>query len=457
MIIDMWCDHCNRETEELRCSICGGETREDIPAVVFWCPNCNIPILESHSSSTMDCPVCGNKAKYLCADLRPVFPEERLLLECVNGTPLKYVNDSVWACGSKYYINGKPKGVSQSVFESADVADIIDALAEHHGRNSYGTFNKYKNLFIEANRNHLGAIVDEACEFIRSEAQLYPVENIVISFSGGKDSTVSADLAVRALSNPYLVHIFGDTTLEFPATLEYADRFKKNHSLAIFKTARNNEQLFYDVAKIIGPPARMMRWCCSMFKTGPISRVLTSMYKNEKILTFYGIRKRESVSRSKYNRTEDNAEAIKIQRQTVSSPVFFWGDLEIWLYILSEEIDFNDAYRLGYDRVGCWCCPNNNPRAQFLSRVHMSEESKRWRSFLIEFAVRIGKPDPEVYVDEGWWKARQGGNGLAASKSVKVKAGLCANEEHAFVYALERPYSDEFEGLFTPLGIQSID
>ena len=49
---------------------------------------------------------------------------------------------------------------------------------------------------------------------------------------------------------------------------------------------------------------------------------------------------------------------------------------------------FNEAYRLGYDRVGCWCCPNNNQRAQFLSRIYMPEQSKKWRDFLIRFAKR---------------------------------------------------------------------
>lgn len=95
----------------------------------------------------------------------------------------------------------------------------------------------------------------------------------MISFSGGKDSTATADVVVKALSNPNLVHIFGDTTLEFPSTIEYARRFRENHPQAIFEIARNDEQVFYDVCEDIGPPARMMRWCCSMFKTGPITRV----------------------------------------------------------------------------------------------------------------------------------------------------------------------------------------
>lgn len=197
----------------------------------------------------------------------------------------------------------------------------------------------------------------------------------------------------------------------------------------------------------------MMRWCCSMFKTGPISRVINSMYNNQQILTFYGIRKSESVSRSKYNRVEENTESVKIQQQTVASPIFFWVDADIWLYILSEKIDFNEAYRLGYDRVGCWCCPNNNQRAQFLSRVYMPEQSKKWRNFLVSFAKKIGKPDPEEYVDSGNWKARQGGNGLASAGDVKLKFTNCTTEDHAKIYRLTRPFDDELVGMFVPFGI----
>ena len=54
-------------------------------------------------------------------------------------------------------------------------------------------------------------------------------EKIVLSFSGGKDSTVTADVVVKALSNPSLVHIFGNTTLEFPSTVAFAERYRENH------------------------------------------------------------------------------------------------------------------------------------------------------------------------------------------------------------------------------------
>ena len=450
----MWCKKCNIETNEKICPVCGCDTVEDLPVEIYWCNDCAIPVI--HTSNAADkgtCPVCAGKTHYLTSDLRPVFPEERLLLAVLlDKEPDRFMNRSIWAVGSRYYVDGKSMSISAKTFEMANADEIASKVSKCAELIDYTAFNDNIRLFIRANEHRLAYLKDEAFSFVRHAAERFKEENIVISFSGGKDSTVTADVVTKALSNPSLVHIFGNTTLEFPATIEYADRFRDNHPLAIFMIAKNDEQVFYDVCKDIGPPARMMRWCCSMFKTGPITRVINSLYRSQQILTFYGIRKSESVSRSKYNRIEDDSESVKIQQQTVASPIFFWKDIDIWLYIMAEEIDFNSAYRLGYDRVGCWCCPNNNQRAQFLSRIYMAEESKRWREFLIDFAKRIGKPDPEIYVDSGKWKARQGGNGLPSAGDVKIRFTNCTSEEHAKIYRLVRPFNDELVGMFVPFG-----
>ena len=450
----MWCKNCNIETNEDMCPICGETTVEDIPVEVYWCEECKIPIVQNVSQADKGiCPVCGNQTKYMAADLRPVFPEERLLLELLLGKkPYDYIEKSVWSANSRYYIDGESVVISSKTFQTADTDYLIKEIEKYKLENSYEAFNKHISNFILANKSRLDYLKDEAFDFVRKTASEFEEEKIVVSFSGGKDSTVTADIAVKALSNPSLVHIFGNTTLEFPSTVAYAERYRENHPQAIFLTAKNEEQVFYDVCEDIGPPARMMRWCCSMFKTGPITRVINSLHRNQQILTFYGIRKSESVSRSKYNRVEDDAESVKIQQQTVASPIFFWKDIDIWLYMLSENVDFNDAYRLGYDRVGCWCCPNNNQRAQFLSRIYMPEQSKKWRNFLIDFAKRIGKEDAEVYVDTGKWKARQGGNGLRAAGDVKIKFTNCTTEEHAKIYRLVRQFDDELVGMFVPFG-----
>lgn len=341
----MWCKNCNIETNEDRCPICGTTTVEDLPSKIYWCSHCNTPIIQTVNQVDEGmCPICHAKAKYLCTDIRPVFPEERLLIECLLGKhPNEWVKSSVWASSSRYYIDGKPIPISTSLFASADTDKLLVQIRESSPENSYRFFDTHIAHFIEANKVRLNSLKEEAFVFIQNTAKRFPRENIVLSFSGGKDSTVTADLAIKALSDPSLVHIFGDTTLEFPYTTDYAKRYVENHPFAIFQIAKNDEQVFYDVCEDIGPPARMMRWCCSMFKTGPISRVINSMYRNQQILTFYGIRKFESVSRSKYNRVEENTESVKIQQQTVASPIFFWIDADIWLYILSEGIDFNEA------------------------------------------------------------------------------------------------------------------
>lgn len=449
----MWCKSCNRKTDNKICEICGEPTVEDIPVEIYWCSHCNSPIIKSADTlNDKVCPECGNKIKYLSSDLRPVFPAERLLLEIIKKTPMKYRNDSVWCLNNRYYINGEPITVSFSKSLTLNIDLIQKELEKYSKDNKDNAFQKYINKFISINKERLSYLKDEAFRFVQDSVKDYPPENIVISFSGGKDSTVVADLVVRALSNPGLVHIFGDTTLEFPLTYDYIERFRLNNPKIILKKSKNRDQYFYDVCEDIGPPSRVMRWCCTMFKTGPITRILTNLYRDKKLLTFYGIRKCESVSRSKYNRIEDNAASIKIKKQVVASPIFYWKDIDIWLYMLSEKIDFNEAYRLGYDRVGCWCCPNNNDRAVFLSKIYMPQESTKWRDFLIKFAKHVGKPDPEVYVDTGKWKARQGGNGLKAAEDVKIKFNNCTAEDNAKIYQLNKPIEDDFYSLFTPFG-----
>lgn len=448
----MWCTNCNKASYSDVCEVCGGKTQQDTPIELYWCDSCRVPVIrELSDTSPMICPSCGKPIRYLAKDLRPVFPEERLLLEVIKGNPLSYLHSSVWASGSRYYIDGKTANLSIETLKKISAEEVVETLSQYKDKNDYSFFNENINVFINCNRERLDSIKNEATSFVVEQVKRFPNHKLVISFSGGKDSTVVADIVTRALSDPSIVHIFGDTTLEFPTTYEYVSRFRKSNPMAIVKTAKNKEQDFYSVCDEIGPPARMMRWCCTMFKTGPITKVLNSMFKDSKILTFYGIRKHESVSRSKYDRVANGAN-VKIQKQTVAAPIFYWTDIEVWLYMLAEDVDFNDAYRLGYDRVGCWCCPNNTIRSQLLAKVYMPDRAKKWRDYLIDFAKRLGKPDPEVYVDDGFWKARQGGNGLAAAEDVKIRYTNCTAEDHAKIYKLNKPITDEFYYLFVPFG-----
>ncbi|MBZ9634598.1 phosphoadenosine phosphosulfate reductase family protein [Clostridium sp. FP1] len=442
-MIKYHCEECDIDCETSECSVCGLRTEKK--STMFWCKHCNVPIYEEQ------CSLCGQTGKYMTTDLRPVFPEERLLLEILIGEPFKYENSSVWnGAGNRYIIDGEKLRVSIAGLMKSDAKKVVEEIEIHKNQNSYKYFNENIKKFIEANRKRLNSIVSEAMEFTKKSAEDYGLDEMFISFSGGKDSTVIQDLVVKALSKPEIIHIFGDTTLEFPMTMEYMKRFRENNRKTPMITAKNKDKNFESMCEIVGPPSRVMRWCCIIFKTGAITRKIDVAFKNKKrLLTFYGIRRSESTSRNRYEREADSP---KITKQKVVSPIIDWYDFDIWLYILTTGIDFNDAYRLGYSRVGCWCCPNNSLWAQYLSSIYMPDQYKKWRDFLISFATKIGKPDAETYVDEGKWKARQGGNGIELSKNTFLSFKPCATEEKSFNYELKRPITEQIYELFKPFG-----
>ena len=52
-------------------------------------------------------------------------------------------------------------------------------------------------------------------------------------------------------------------------------------------SARNNKKNFEELCEVVGPPSRVMRWCCTVFKTGAITRKISATFKNKtNILTF---------------------------------------------------------------------------------------------------------------------------------------------------------------------------
>ena len=439
------CRNDNIKTKSSTCPVCGERTELE-KSDIYWCDNCNVPLFQS------ECECCSGKGTRITTDIRPVFPEERLLLEILlDKIPGTYEKDSVWNCsGNKYLINGKRIKFSVKELKNKDV-DYIRSKYEEASKNiSYEYFEQYADKFVQANRSRYEFIVREAVDYIKNSTKDYTAKDMYVSFSGGKDSTVTSDIVMRALSEPKILHIFGDTTLEFPETMRYVDRFKKEHPQTPVLSSRNKDKDFEELCKLVGPPSRVMRWCCTIFKTGAIQRKIKTLFRNKnKIITFYGIRRSESASRSKYER---ETEGSKITKQITISPIIDWMDFDVWLYMLTTKIDFNYAYRLGYARVGCWCCPNNSGWSEFLSKIHMPQQSERFRQMLIDFAKQIGKPDPEVYVYDGKWKARQGGNGVDYAKKTAVSFEPCALEENAFNYELQRPISEQLYELFKPFG-----
>ena len=443
------CHNCqDLECETSVCPVCGNRA-EILESSVFYCPHCEAPSYDSY------CSLCGSECEYIGSDLRPVFPQERLLLEILLGEPFKYANSSVWNVGSnRYVIDGVKKNIPyKELREKNDPIKVIEELKKHEYSNIEYIKDFYNSKtivnFVKINKAHLNVITHEAVNYIRDISEGKTEAEMFVSFSGGKDSTVVSDLVLNALGKN-IIHIYGDTTLEYPTSAIYVKRFRKTHPLIPLLTAKNKDQDFNNLCEVIGPPSRVMRWCCTVFKTGAITKKIDSTFKDVKqLLTFQGIRRNESLSRSKYDRDSNDS---KIMKQISANPIIDWLDFDVWLYLISNNVDFNDAYKQGFSRVGCWCCPNNSAWSEFLSAIYMNEEYTKFRNILYTFAEKIGKPDWKVYIDDGEWKKRQGGNGLDISKKSVVAFKPCALEENTYNFDLTKPISEDLYKFFKPFG-----
>lgn len=448
------CKKCNDlEVETSVCPVCGERT-EILTSEIYYCEKCNCPSFDKK------CSICHSECKKIGSDLRPVFAKERLLIEVLLEKPMEFAGKSVWSTSSNtYWINGEKVKVVLNDLKRKNNEKVIETLKLYSEENRHyedlDTSNEHINKFIESNKYRLNTITDEACSYVRNISQKFDDTSMFVSFSGGKDSTVTSNLVMKSLGTEKILHIYGDTTLEYPSSKQYIQKFRQRYPETPLLIAKNKDQDFNNLCEIVGPPSRVMRWCCTVFKTGSITKKIEQTFQNKnQLLSFQGIRRNESTSRSKYDRDSLNS---KILKQVSASPIIDWLDFDVWLYILSNGLPFNEAYKQGFTRVGCWCCPNNSSWSEYLASIYMPEEYQNWKNLLYTFAKKVGKEDWQEYIDNGNWKARQGGNGLEYSKNTVVSFKPCVLEENSYNFDLQRPISEELYTLFKPFGLLNFE
>lgn len=416
-----------------------------------YCESCNMPIWDVDEEEK--CNVCGSHIERYYGDVVPVFIEEKLLLSVIFNEEI--YKKTVWCIGhNRYLIDNESIGLSINDIDS--IQDIREGYYKLLKNVNMEVLLQQENMllckFVSGNKKRFEELELEGHKYVKKVYKDYEDRISFVSFSGGKDSIVVSDIVRQALSKNDILHVFSDTTLEMAETLNFVEEFKKENPRIPFIEAESPKD-FFEMSKEIGPPTRMQTWCCSVFKSGPISQMLNiiTYYKNPKkpkhFLTFYGIRAEESASRNKYSRTSNSP---KITSQTVVSPIFGWLDYDIWLYILSRELKYNPVYRLGYRRVGCWCCPNNSGWSEFLNNIYYNEMQSQWTNFLYSFAQKIGKEDYKTYVDEGYWKARHGGIGID-NKHTRIDNTPCIDKEYEN-YIMQKSYTDSFDEYLKPFG-----
>jgi phosphoadenosine phosphosulfate reductase len=319
---------------------------------VKWCVNCNVPLIGE------ECGICGARGQECARDLKPIFYSERILFEKLLGIkfPLfafRYRNRII--SNGKTFLTFKLDVVNKK---------LIPLYYQNENSEDEMDFAEGIKRTIKANIRHLKEKEKNAINFIREVSRNY--SQAVTLFGGGKDSATVAILTKEALGNTQLLFI--DTTLEFPETYQFVEKFSKTYNLPLIKNNNGGyyraEQNFFQLCERVGPPSIYCRWCCHIFKEQPVRHFINDHLKNPANIMFLtGIRRNESRRRNNYTSVELGKRVIG---QTLIQPINDWSDLEIWLYTFWKGIKINSLYELGHARVGYWPCPCTPPLMDFM-------------------------------------------------------------------------------------------
>ncbi len=78
-----------------------------------------------------------------------------------------------------------------------------------------------------------------------------------------------------------------------------------------------------------------------------------------------GVRGDESTSRAEY---DELSLGKKMPGQHSFHPLLEWSSAEVFLYIYSQELPMNTAYKYGFNRVGCIMCPNSSEKHEYIKK-----------------------------------------------------------------------------------------
>ena len=197
--------------------------------------------------------------------------------------------------------------------------------------------------------------------------------------------------------------LFGNTSNETHYTYQY---IKRNYPEVIICSPKEG---YYPWIKRQGfIPTRFTRACCSIFKEGNITPFLDN---SKKLLHVCGIRRDESKTRSQYEQIRKGKwEDKKAQENWLMYlPIIDFNDMDVWSYIFTNNIDFNELYKLGYNRVGCTNCPYRSDYELKLNERFLPTYDKFWKKLIGDIFDKQGLAinmncTKEEFVN-GAWKA----------------------------------------------------
>ena len=364
------------------------------------------------------------KIEGLSKDVRPVFFEELEFLGLDKNFGWQFPKSKeplCWAEGRRYFYRG-------------------ELVAETQGGNLFDLpkmKNVTPNLFlspvdikamIAKNENLMNGMIQRTLKEIYATFKTYKnkVDLFYVAFSGGKDSLVMLDLIQRALPHDSFEIIFGDTTMELSDTYKTIEMTKNFYPDLKWHTARAPFNAI-DSWKFMGPPARKIRWCCPVHKSGPslvkVKEIIANCrhcsvedVKNFRAMAFIGVRAEESEMRST---CAEMSVSRKHSAQINFYPILKWSTAEIFLYLFSENLPFNQCYRNGLPRVGCKLCPMASEWYDCVTNYHYPAETAPYIEVVRSSANKnfTDEEDCKRYFADRGWQARGSGKVLSLGEN----------------------------------------
>lgn len=246
-------------------------------------------------------------------------------------------------------------------------------------------------------------------------SERYYRKPLLITNSGGKDSSVCLALAMRAGIEFEVLH--NHTTADAPETVRFVrEQFKNLEAQGIrcminYPTYKGKPTSMWNlIPQKLMPPTRAVRYCCSILKErGGKGRYITtgvrwaeSRRRAEKRGIYETMPSDPSKKIVLNNDNDDRRrlfETCLLQHKAICNPIIDWTDDDVWDYIRSEHIPVNPLYECGFSRVGCIGCPMAGKRGRY-------REFAFWpgyrRLYLLAFKRMLEERARRGKIDESW-------------------------------------------------------
>jgi len=243
-------------------------------------------------------------------------------------------------------------------------------------------------------------------------SERYYQQPLLITTSGGKDSSVCVALALRAGIDFEVMH--NHTTADAPETVAFVrDEFRRLESLGIncivnypvYKGKRTS--MWGLIPQKLMPPTRVVRYCCAILKerSGRGRYITTGVRwaESKSREAKRGIYESYPSDRAKkvvLNNDNDDRrrlfETCSLQHKAICNPIIDWTDADVWDYIEAEKLPVNPLYQCGFSRVGCVGCPMAGTKGRYREFAFWPKYRRLYiRSFerMLEERGRRGKLD----------------------------------------------------------------